>query len=203
MTIKNTANISELERLNALPLAARTKAESLARSANIEEMEKQGQEQLVAGSQLPATIWPPEGELGKKALVAAGVKFLQLSKGDPLFFDVELPKGWQLSETEHPMWSNLHDEKGRLRAKIFYKAAFYDRNARIDVLSRYNYRHECQVLHDYTGPARYVVKDGDKVLFEGEWCNPSDTGRSRKQASDWLDTNKPGWNDPAAYWDQP
>ena len=35
------------------------------------------------------------------------------------------------------MWSNLVDKQERVRATIFYKAAFYDRNAFLNVSQRY------------------------------------------------------------------
>lgn len=43
--------------------------------------------------------------------------------------NVELPDGWKKVGTNHDMHSDLVDETGKVRASIFYKAAFYDRRA--------------------------------------------------------------------------
>jgi hypothetical protein len=46
---------------------------------------------------------------------------------------VSLPPGWKVVPTDHSMWSDLVDAKGEKRASIFYKAAFYDRDAFIRI----------------------------------------------------------------------
>jgi hypothetical protein len=46
-----------------------------------------------------------------------------------LFMKVTMPTGWTIQATDHSMWSNLVDDKGRKRASMFYKGAFYDRDA--------------------------------------------------------------------------
>jgi len=48
---------------------------------------------------------------------------------DDLFYTVELPEGWQIKSTDHPMWNAVVDAKGRKRISFFYKSAFYDRDA--------------------------------------------------------------------------
>lgn len=103
----------------------------------IEEQEKQGQDQITRARevmQLPIKVNYPLGEDGKKgnsgeAYEAMGIKVIGTSKGDELFFDVHLPAGWNINPTDHPMWSTLVDSEGKERANIFYKAAFYDRDA--------------------------------------------------------------------------
>lgn len=57
--------------------------------------------------------------------------------GDNLFIKVKLPEKWKIERTDHHMWSNLLDEKGRRRASIFYKAVFYDREAFISFQRRF------------------------------------------------------------------
>jgi len=54
-----------------------------------------------------------------------------------LFMSVKLPEGWSIKPTDHSMWSNLVDDKGRARASIFYKAAFYDRDAHLNFNRRF------------------------------------------------------------------
>jgi hypothetical protein len=90
---------------------------------SIERQEAQGQRQLVVSSQLPARGLFPEDA------ARCGIHVLQPSPGDPLFLDVVLPTGWTLKPTDHAMWSELVDDTGVKRASIFYKAAFYDRDA--------------------------------------------------------------------------
>ena len=96
----------------------------------IEASEARGQSELVASTQLPTEIRPPEG---KKTLEEAGVKFGEPNEEDPLFCEATLPEGWKKVATEHSMWSELVDDKGVKRASIFYKAAFYDRAAFMNV----------------------------------------------------------------------
>jgi len=97
----------------------------------IQASERRGQEELVNSSQLPAKIRPVEGMV---KLEEAGVVFKEVSKGDSLFLDVTLPVGWKIKRTDHSMWTSLVDDKNVERASIFYKAAFYDRDAFMTVL---------------------------------------------------------------------
>ena len=55
-----------------------------------------------------------------------------LGEYDDLFFNVKLPDGWEIRATDHPMWNELVDARGEVRAEFFYKAAFYDRGAFIN-----------------------------------------------------------------------
>jgi hypothetical protein len=96
-------------------------------SGAIEASESAGQRQLVESDVLPTQI---SAEL-KKELESAGVKFGDPVENDPLFTYVELPEGWKKQATDHAMWSNLVDDEGKVRAAIFYKAAFYDRRASV------------------------------------------------------------------------
>jgi len=89
----------------------------------IERQEAQGQEQLVNSEQLPVNC------VGKEKLEAAGVIFGDPLPDDPLFCEAKLPDGWKKEATDHSMWSKLVDGYGNERASIFYKAAFYDRDA--------------------------------------------------------------------------
>jgi hypothetical protein len=91
----------------------------------IEASEARGQQELAGSQQLPTKI----DAASKTALEVAGVKFGEPTPGDPLFRSATLPKGWQVKPTDHSMWSDLLDETGKKRASIFYKAAFYDRDA--------------------------------------------------------------------------
>lgn len=94
----------------------------------IKTQEEQGQKELVESCQFPARINSPRGLSIAAAYEKLGIKFVRYT-GDDLFFEVELPAGWKIVATDHTMWSNLIDEDGKITASIFYKAAFYDRDA--------------------------------------------------------------------------
>jgi hypothetical protein len=94
----------------------------------IDAQEAQGQSQLVVSELLPTKIRGSRGILER-----AGVVFGDPLPDDPLFCRATLPPGWNKRATDHPMWSELVDETGRVRAMIFYKAAFYDRDAFVNV----------------------------------------------------------------------
>ena len=93
--------------------------------AMIEASESHGQRELVASTQLPTKCSLED----KAKLEASGVVFGKPTAGDNLFCDATLPKGWQKRATDHSMWGELVDADGKVRATIFYKAAFYDRDA--------------------------------------------------------------------------
>lgn len=170
----------------------------------IERQEAAGQSAMVNSADLPVDMH----ESRDRVTVATGIKF-----GEPvndLFVAVELPSGWRKERTEHPMWSDLLDDKGRKRAAIFYKAAFYDRSARMSWERRYTATKEyADGPNGYEDDSsRTVVRDnapGD-VLFSREWRkNGSDTREDREAdqtaARDWLADKFPEHEDPFAYWD--
>ena len=121
MSIKNTAKKANPEWLLGSNPGA------------IENQEKEGQEELSNSSQLPRTDGFKDV---KSQYEKMGIKIVGESKEDELFYDVILPVGWNIVSTEHSMWSNLVNEKGSIVAKIFYKAAFYDRRADIEFINK-------------------------------------------------------------------
>jgi hypothetical protein len=151
----------------------------------IERQEAKGQAELVQSEVLPTEI----GIKDKKVLELAGVVFGKAVDGDEIFTNVKLPAGWQKVPTGHSMWSELKDDKGRVRASIFYKAAFYDRHAFI--------RCDCRIRLKYADDGKYDVVKDDVIIFKG--CTGYE--ESRKQCEDWLRLNYPNWQDPAGYWD--
>lgn len=84
-------------------------------------MEAQGQRQLVESEQLPIDTG------GDEMYEALGFTFGDAT--DELFRFATMPAGWSKHATDHAMWSKITDERGRERASVFYKAAFYDRRA--------------------------------------------------------------------------
>jgi len=114
--------------MNSALLAALLKGnledfETAATPGGIEKQEAQGQKDFVASESLPRKC--PKQELEKLGFV-----FGETIDGvSGLFVQVKMPKGWKKQATDHSMWSELVDETGKVRASIFYKAAFYDRDA--------------------------------------------------------------------------
>lgn len=91
--------------------------------------EAAGQRQLVHSDVLPADF-----NRGKREeFEALGIIFGEPVEGDPLFVYATLPEGWKKQPTDHSMWSELIDETGKVRVRIFYKAAFYDRKAHMSI----------------------------------------------------------------------
>ncbi len=167
------------------------------------KQEAQGQCQLVNSDTLPTEM----GVTDRTALESAGVKFGEPVNGDPIFTYVELPNGWKKVPTDHSMWSELLDEKGRKRASIFYKAAFYDRSAHLNADRRYSYGTD----YDAASARNVVVshvRDGRTVIFSTEEIAMKEGQHSwelsdiaDKAAKDWLDAHYPDWHDASAYWD--
>lgn len=103
------------------------------------QQESIGQRELCQSMQLPTKLsdYDKSGkaiEIYKKL----GFEVGEIDKHDPLFVEVKMPKGWKKQATDHSMWSDLLDDKGRKRASIFYKAAFYDRSAFISFNTRFS-----------------------------------------------------------------
>jgi hypothetical protein len=119
---------------------------------------------------------------------------------DDIFVGVTSPTGWELRPSDHSMWSYIHDDQGRRRGAVFYKAAFYDRSAHFSLQPRY------QAGGDYRGEERYsAAKDTatGAVLFE---LGPQDR-KNYKQSEDddratfkYLDEHFPDWKNVEAYW---
>ena len=92
--------------------------------------ESEGQDQVVSMDVLPTHIYGSE-EAFKAPLQSKGGTWGEPLIDDPLFTHVKLPLGWTKVPTDHDMWSEVHDETGKVVARVFYKAAFYDRKAHL------------------------------------------------------------------------
>lgn len=166
----------------------------------IEAQEARGQADLCAASRLPKD--GPRAELEKMGVVYG-------DDYDDLFVNVTLPSGWKVEPTEHSMWSKLVDDSGRERASVFYKAAFYDRRARLSLNCRYRVDSyfECDAdgePMEYPATHVKVVVMDDKTAIESFGVRePSDyesADSHRAAATAWLDNHFPNHADPTAYW---
>jgi hypothetical protein len=167
--------------------------------------EARGQRELVASEVLPVQMGPED----RAALEGSGVKFIGVVSGDPIFQHVELPSGWKKVPTDHSMWSELLDDKGRKRARIFYKAAFYDRSAGLHACSRF------VIERDYdrgSDVCAYNVTDNGTIVESCAAVDYPENGedwqarldadeKARSYAEAWLTERYPNWRDGSAYWD--
>lgn len=163
--------------------------------------ESQGQRSFVGSNTLPTKFC--DGSSEKTVLEAAGVKFLGIVDGDPMFQYVDLPSGWK-KEAINRLWSKLVDDKGRERAAIFYKAAFYDRSAHISLTSRYNILVDWDRLNKENVCIANITDCGDVIYSTEPECDQEGFGtinKARSAAAKWLDENYPDWRNPGAYWD--
>lgn len=182
-------------------------------SGAIMAQEKRGQAEQIYADRLPLQI--NTRNVTRDGLETIGFKFGKII--DDIFIEATLPPGWTKKATDHSMWSTILDDKGRERCAVFYKAAFYDRNAHLDVHRRYR-----AGMYPVTGygegydpnsPDIARVMDRDKVIWESPESLPRnekpgyDPVRSDKyeamfqQAKDWLAEHFPDHENPLAYWD--
>lgn len=136
------------------------------------------------------------------------------SDGQPLFVACTYPPGWTLVPTDHSMWSEVKDDKGRVRASVFFKAAFYDCHSHTFGLEkRYSvtafYRHpdgreSIGVKDTGTGELLYAAltyaSTPARSSIPREERNQADD-RAEKEAVAWRAEHFPNWEDPLAYWD--
>lgn len=181
----------------------------------IEAQEKRGQLEQAALETLPIkgtadcrSTWEKLG-------------FVFGENADDLFVSVKFPSGWKKRPTDHSMWSDLLDGKDRIRARIFYKAAFYDRSANVQLVPRFSCSAapiEGWEAKIRSGKFHGVVYDADKtIIFQTSPTDPepeySDETRlkwqswkdnkdqKREEAIAWLTEKYPLWEDVSAYWD--
>lgn len=177
--------------------------------------EARGQQELVRSEVLPTKGTSTPDEAAQYA--AMGIVLGAEVSGDKLFRTATLPPGWKKVSTGHSMWSNLVDDQGRVRATIFYKAAFYDRDAFMNVSRRFSTTYE-YTEGGYEGPVVGQVKDADgSVIFttrpflkSESTTEKTPSGYSqpvqhydlaRKAAQQWLiDNGYPDYNNVLAYW---
>jgi hypothetical protein len=193
-------------------------------SQSIYDQEKRGQREFVAaaGARLPATGTVNDDSncwFDKMSMAdywkSCGVVIGPVVEGDPIWVEATLPDGWKIEGTDHSMWSALVDRKGRHRARIFYKAASYDREAFVQAVHRYSASTERQEERNRDSPSFAIVRDGESEIHrlgpfsdDAEWtsgtgCRTAKSGymHALEAGKEWLNENKPGWDSITAYWD--
>lgn len=172
----------------------------------VERQEAREQQRACARAMIARRI----SENDKAVLERAGVVFSGEGEGDDVLQRVTLPPGWALKPTDHSMWSNLTDEHGAIRAKCFYKGAFYDRDADITITRRFYLDSE----HDFDKrdpathncPVRLHLRDRRKSepLRTSAWATYGYNEEHPERADfvAWLDEHYPHHGDASAYWDE-
>lgn len=210
-------------------------------SKAIEDAEKRGQQSIVVNQRLPKKLnehyvpdkvrWngvddSMEWEERNKIITQNNIRYTKqqyekmgitiVDEYDDLFYSVVLPEGWEIKATDHSMWNNLFDNKGRKRANFFYKAAFYDRDAFINFNTRFSLSvgHIADESEDYevwrNSDYQGTIKDGEDVIFSTE-CVPvagsfdgDDKIKSqlRQKLEQYMAENYPNYKDINAYWEE-
>ena len=197
---KKPENTTETTRENPLTFLAMAMGGGV--GSAIESQEKAGQGLFVNSGTLPTKMSPED----KVTMEKVGCVFHGEAEGDPLFQYVTLPEGWKKERTGHSMWSKLVDQKGRKRAMIFYKAAFYDRDANLSLTTRYSYKadYEHRRVHNeaicHITDADKVIHTTPPVMIIGEQKDYLAQEEADRRAKIWLDAEYPEWKDPSAYW---
>jgi hypothetical protein len=183
----------------------------------IEAQEKRGQIEQSFAETLPI-----EGTEKREAWERLGFVFGKTVDG--IFVQAKFPKGWRKQPTDHSMWSNLLDDKDRKRGMIFYKAAFYDRSAHVNLERRFSCG-SCPVegwnSKEKSGRFVGVVTDGEAIIHQTEPTAPEpqynrgdNSGKredwlewlrskelKQQEAKAWLDAKYPNHGDASAYWE--
>jgi hypothetical protein len=173
----------------------------------IEAQEARGQRDLVE----TFNRLPHMKEREMDAAVKMG--FIIGDRIDEVFVAATPPKGWTLRATEHSMHSDIIDDNGRVRGGLFYKAAFYDRKARVSWNRRYtvdiDYRDGFEIYIARDNKTNEPIMDPVEVTDpkspeDGNW-DAYDAARA-ENAKVYaamvarLDERFPDNNDASAYW---
>lgn len=182
-------------------------------SRAIEQQEASEQSNLAMSEVLPTK---GTGGIDGDRLKTLGFELGDQVSGDPLFRFVRLPQGWKKVPTSHHLWTDLVDEKGRKRASIFYKGAFYDRDAFMRLTRRYEVGRNYEGDNYDRGKVEYVVRDAGKVVFTAPatMLTPGLQGREfgreidaaekagQKACESWLlEQGITDWQSETANWD--
>jgi len=97
----------------------------------VEELESQGQRELVASDMVPTKCSDDE------ALERMGFVFAKADTTDPLFRHATLPDGWKkIADDNSATWSYIVNDVGIRRVAMYYKAAPYDRRSSMHLIKK-------------------------------------------------------------------
>lgn len=217
MAFDNTKLDNEITLFDAFLYAQEGESPSKA----IENQEKRGQKMVVEYRRLPKVtngcsniyIKRNDFEFTKAQYEKMGIKVID--EYDDLFWNVQLPDGWKIEATSHPLWNDLIDDKGRKRASFFYKAAFYDRDAFINFDTRYTIRVDHTADYAEVGyeawcksPTIGYVKDCGEIIHStatkdsfDDFSKQDEVEESTKEElENYMAEHYPDYKDVNAYW---
>lgn len=180
-----------------------TNAIAASTPGGIEAQEAAGQRDLCESFQLPRQM---------SGCTIEQLHLLGFEVGDvvdELFRAAKLPPGWTIVATEHSMHSDLVDQLGRRRGGVFYKAAFYDRKAFLTLLPRFSVDtfitvdEEGRRDENEGGFHATAVMDGNVEAYRAGHVPRHDYAGMdalERKAVDWLESNRPDWQNRMAYW---
>lgn len=173
----------------------------------IEAQEKAGQTALVTSTNMPLDLqyYADDDVSGRERFEKLGFTFGAAI--DDVFQEATLPAGWTRRPTDHSMWSEICDADGNVRATVFYKAAFYDRNAFASLVARFKFATDYSDDREREIAESFVfITDKDKVIWKSEIYKRFDYAAKKAASSagqEWLSERYPDYQDPTAYWDMP
>lgn len=199
-------NMSKTDPMEVLLMSA-----VMGSSGYIEGQEAAGQREIVNNEVLPT-----QGS-NDPMIRAFGVKIGKPVAGDPLFCEATLPAGWKREGSDHAMWSYIVDEKGRRRVAIFYKAAFYDRDAHMSPCRRFTVQRDYERIGQKNEVVLTVTDCGATVFASSvadvgvkpenqdarrAWYLAGDETEKRLRAEcvAWLDEHHPEHKDADTGW---
>lgn len=184
--------------------------------AAIQMQEKMGQNDVVFSDQIPVD----RHGITDTQLLAVGFVLGPRPTGRELFQSAKLPLGWTKKAANHDMWSYILDERNRTRLAIFYKSAFYDRNAYMHAECRFNVSVDYR-KNERTKRNNITVIDAGKIIkrFNGKLVEPDysntpeydiairafydEKRQLERAAAAWLAEHRPAYKDWTAYWNEP
>ena len=179
----------------------------------------EGQEAAAQVDACQSDTLPNQGS-DDPAWAKMGIVFGEVVEGDSLFRHCTMPNGWKKVPTDHSMWNNVVDDKGRVRGRYFYKGAFYDRDAFISPCYRFTFskmseeldrqEYGTETLHSYAVILDEITLDGNgkpTVIFETEHREHNRRDYDAVEgiklvAEQWMAENYPDWKDASAYWNE-
>ena len=191
------------EEMSAILMLAR----ALSGEKNVREnMEAEGQQEAVNRTMLAKRMYPSRADWE-----SLGFTFVDIPD-DNVLCHAELPEGWSIEATSHSMHINILDANGLKRGSMFYKAAFYDRNASMSLERRYGifrkyFEENPRTFEVYFGNEQEILFVAGKVVKPTNGTEEeidaayAEAERLEKIALEWANENYPEWENIHAYWD--
>ena len=175
------------------------------RDADIVEIVERSAQDVAVSTTLMAKDMNP----GREVWESLGFEFADI-EGDDVLCRAKLPEGWTMNATDSQYWTEIRDENGMVRGKMFFKGAYYDRKARMALKQRY------EICTDYDEESNtrkiYFGNNDEEIFVAGTLARPKnddyegfkkyelDTSILQMVAKEYANENYPDWKDVRAYW---